>query len=559
MKSLCVATLLSLALPSTPQEDRTVGDVFAPGDVAAWSFDSGGEKIGVCWSRYDGPVDLGDVRAHRFTSQVELDAPTPAGRLHQRYDCGLWTDDRGLPLRVEFQAQVSDVYAGVTVAFAGEGTRATLRQGASERELTVDVPEGAMALANNFVGHMELLLALHAPHEGSGSVQLFSINGLTALPLQVTVDGRFEEGGLQGTIYRDSLGEVLRVADDGRLFGFEVPAQGLVVSRVPEAPPAFTIEAPASAARASDLEREEVAIAYDDVTLAGEVTRPVGVEGPLPAVFFVSGSGAQDRDGFASGIDLGTHEILDRLTREGYLVLRVDDRGAGASSASTEATTFDDLVEDARRCVRFLRERDDVDQEHVFVIGHSEGGQTAPILAAEPGGPDAIVLMAAPGRDLWVLLHEQLVRQRRLAGDDEEALAAFDEAFDDFRTRVEDEGPIDPEEVEESLRAFLPGRAWLRSHAAQDPIANLERVTCPILILQGARDIQVSLELDAEALRAALEASGHADFELIAFPTLDHLFKETVGEESSGLDYLEDRPIDAAFLDALVGWMNARR
>src|SRR5262249_58570341 len=99
----------------------------------------------------------------------------------------------------------------------------------------------------------------------------------------------------------------------------------------------------------------------------------------VPALTFLSGSGGQDREGFSSGIDLGTHEILDRLTREGFLVLRFDDRGVGASTGPTQDIVFDDLVGDGRRAVRYLLARPDVDPKRVAVIGHSEGGLSAPV------------------------------------------------------------------------------------------------------------------------------------------------------------------------------------
>ena len=94
----------------------------------------------------------------------------------------------------------------------------------------------------------------------------------------------------------------------------------------------------------------------------------------------------------------GTHEILDRLTEEGYLVLRVDDRGVGQSKGPLKDIGFDGLIADARACVEYLLEREDVDPGRVAVIGHSEGGETAPILARELPEIAAIVLMAAPGR-----------------------------------------------------------------------------------------------------------------------------------------------------------------
>src|SRR5262249_48286028 len=160
----------------------------------------------------------------------------------------------------------------------------------------------------------------------------------------------------------------------------------------------FTIDlARAVLPAAGDIEREEVKIADGDVTLAGTITRKKGAQGRLPAVTFLSGSGGQDREGFSSGIDLGTPEILDRPPREGFLVLRFDDRGVGGSTGPIQDLDFDGLTGDGRRAVHYLLARTDVDPKRVAVIGHSEGALSAPVLAAsEPLA--AIVLMASPGR-----------------------------------------------------------------------------------------------------------------------------------------------------------------
>ena len=278
----------------------------------------------------------------------------------------------------------------------------------------------------------------------------------------------------------------------------------------------------------------------------------------MPAVFFISGSGPQERNGFSSGLDLGTHEILDKLTSQGFLVLRVDDRGTGGSSAMPPNASFLDLVADARACVDFLMKRDDVDPKRVVLIGHSEGAETAPILAAERPGIAAIVLMAPPGRSILEIIADQNrmeLEKRGLAQDELEKQMKEVRAF---LAKLGSDEPIDPASIDENERAALASRPWFQSHAKQDPIATIKKVKCPVLILQGAKDFQVSPEKDATALEAALKDAHNPDHELHVFPGLDHLFKKSPGEKSEIADYAKNRPVDAEFLDALSAWLKVR-
>ncbi len=535
--------------------ERTVADVYAPGDEATWIIEHAGKRIGHCWSRYEGVVELAGARVHAFRAQAELALQTHGGALEQRFTTDLWTDERGNALRAEFRASAADVYASVEVDFADDRVFAKVFQNDKETTKEIPCPSGARALANNFVSHLELALALDPPAAGEKkSYAMFSLNALAPFPL--AVEPHAGAGAEPGLRWRDSLGEELVLSPAGLLESLALPAQQIQIRRAPEEVARFTLAPPAPVERA-DLDREEVVIEHGPVSLAGTVTRPKGSSGLLPAIFFVSGSGAQDRDGMAAGMDLGTREILDRLTQAGFLVLRVDDRGAGASTGPTADMTFDDLVEDARASVRYLLGRDDVERARVALIGHSEGGQTVPILAAEMPEIAALVLMAAPGRPILELMHEQLRRAEEREGADAAGLAAFDAAFEAFEAHVRGEREV-PADLPASLRMFLPAIAWARSHVRQDPLANVVRVKAPILILQGERDIQVSAERDAKPLAAALDGSAHADHELVVFPELDHLFKRTVGAESSPLDYLKSRPVDAGFLDVLVAWLTER-
>ena len=548
--ALVTPALVSSALQGS-QASSGLAAHYRAGERRVWVMEQDGKRIGRCGSTYTGEVALGGLRAHHFVEQVELELTLPSGPLVQRFTMELWTDDEALPLRFDFRAQVADAKSGVTGVLAGGEAELVVHQGPSERTLTLDVPSEAFLLANNFVSEIELLLALQPVPEEGARHTLFSANTLQVFPYSLKRAGTTPAGGV---LLDDSLGERLELTPEGTLARLEVAAQKIVMRRDPAPFESFTIEL-AARTRADDLASEEVTIADGDVSLAGTMTRPKGAAGKLPAVFFLSGSGPEDRDGYAMGLDLGTHEILDRLTREGFLVLRVDDRGVGASTGPTKDMTFADIVADGRRAVRFLRARPDVDPARIALIGHSEGALTAPLLADEPIA--AIVLMAGPGRPLEALLKEQLRLGRELQGAKPAELDAFEHEIDAFLAHVAKDEPIEPKGLAPELAAFLPGRAWLKSHLGRDPLAVLAKVTCPILVLQGGKDVQVSAERDAPKIVAALDAAGHHDHELRVFPALDHLFKRA-SDKPSELDYLRARPIDPEFLDALVAWLSRR-
>ncbi len=559
MNGARLATLL-ITLAQAAQE-RSIGDVFRPGDESHWVIEQEGKGLGHCSSRYEGEVELGGLRLHAFRARVAIELELPSGAIEQRFTTDLWTDARGHPQRFRFQSRMGDVYARVDGALSDGKAELEVRQGPSESTLQRSVPADAHLLANNFVSHLELVLALDPPAAGATrEYTFFSANALAGFPLKVThLEERASVGPRSepGAVYQDSLGERLHLTRGGRLELVEIPAQKIAIRSVSEPFPEFSLEPPEAVAAAPDLEREDVTIVDGDVSLAGTITRPKGASGRLPALFFISGSGGQDRDGVSAGIDLGTREILDRLTQDGFLVLRVDDRGVGGSKGPLADMTFDDLVEDAARAVRFLLGRPDVDPARVALIGHSEGGVSAPLLAARfPLA--AIVLMAAPGRPIDALLFEQLRHAREQAGASEEELAGFDRQFEGFIGAIAKGEELELESLPPELRAFAPARAWVESHLSQDPLANLRAVHCPVLILQGERDIQVSAERDAPLLAQALDEAGHGDHELVVFEGLDHLFKRTPGEVSSELDYLKARPVAPEFLEKISSWLEAR-
>jgi hypothetical protein len=112
-----------------------------------------------------------------------------------------------------------------------------------------------------------------------------------------------------------------------------------------------------------------------------------------PAVLLISGSGAQDRDGTILG-----HKsfaiMADHLTKKGFAVLRVDDRGVGKTTGNHKASTSADFADDAEAAVDFLQANKWIDANYVGLIGHSEGGMIAPLLASKRKDIKMIVLLA---------------------------------------------------------------------------------------------------------------------------------------------------------------------
>jgi len=313
------------------------------------------------------------------------------------------------------------------------------------------------------------------------------------------------------------------------------------------------------------VEPGAVQVPEEAFEIAGELSVPKEGKGPCPAVFFVSGSGMQDRHGFSPGapkIDLGTWQVLDAIAEAGFVVLRVDDRATGGTpvgSAGIDAKEigFQALVSDARACLRWLRARPEVDPKRIFVIGHSEGGITATILAGEADlGVVGLVCLAGGGRNLYDVIYEQV-------GD---ALKGQPAAIRDANLRIQRElmdatkagRDPDPGIVPASIwnRAdVVAGRTWMREHFTLDAPALQRRVACPALVVNGERDMQVSADRDARLLATGLMAGPSKDVTLRIYPDLDHLFKACGGRPSTLEMYAEKRDVDATFLADLVAWL----
>ncbi|MGQ9644902.1 MAG: alpha/beta hydrolase family protein, partial [Ignavibacterium sp.] len=250
----------------------------------------------------------------------------------------------------------------------------------------------------------------------------------------------------------------------------------------------------------------------DNITLAGTLTYPKENK-KYPAVVLITGSGAQNRDE-----EIFNHRpflvIADHLTKNGFVVLRFDDRGYGESEGSHSLATTMDFAEDVRSAVNYLKTRDEVDKNKIGLIGHSEGGMIAPIVASSNDNIAFIILMAAPGVPGDSLLYLQTELIYKAEGQNTEkiqqtlkvlrevyAILKSDEKDTSLREKLkikfqelfnqlneeEKKQYGDPETyMEMEIRMVMS--PWFRYFLKFNPIEYLEKIKCPVLAINGERD-----------------------------------------------------------------------
>ena len=437
------------------------------------------------------------------------------------------------------------------------------------------------------VGAMKLRLALHVEKKGDGGLGavLDSVDQGAKIPVDTVV---FESGTLRldlkaiGASYKGTLNaDGSAVQGTWSQGGQELP---LTFHRQGEA---FALKRPQTPKAPFPYESHEVTFHSEagNVRLTGTLLLPHG-KGPFPAVALVTGSGAQDRDESLMG-----HKpflvIADALARRGIASLRWDDRGAGASGGDHLGSTVDDFAADVRAAVAFLRSRPEVDGKAIGIVGHSEGGLNAPMVAAAEKSDQSVrflVLLAPPGEPLRSLLIRQTGDLYRLQGLDQKlidrALAAQAEDLDLIA-----DPSLTVDQLKEKLRGIAETRrkqltaeerallqiegdaiertikvattAWFRSLLRQDPAVYLRNVKIPVLALFGEKDFQVDARVNAEAVRAALAAAGNPDHEVRILPGLNHLFQHAGTGSIEEYATIEETFAPEA-LTAIGDWIVAR-
>ncbi len=288
-----------------------------------------------------------------------------------------------------------------------------------------------------------------------------------------------------------------------------------------------------------------------NITLAGTLTLPKK-EGKYPAVVLITGSGPQDRNEEIVG-----HRpfliISDYLTRNGIAVLRFDDRGVGQSTGDFARATSVDFASDVKSAVAFLKTRKEIDVTKIGLVGHSEGGLIAPMVAAESKDIDFIVLLAGTGISGGRLLSLQgkLIEKAsgisetkiKKSGEIRDKMIAMTIASKDLKTLKDDLRTYLNEELQNAAsKALVPqgiteeqfismqidfmATPWMVYFLRHDPATILEKVDCAVLAVNGEKDLQVPPKENLTAIDDALKKHGNKNVTVVEFPNLNHLFQE---------------------------------
>ena len=324
----------------------------------------------------------------------------------------------------------------------------------------------------------------------------------------------------------------------------------------------------------------------ETITLAGTLTLPVG-DGPFPAVVLITGSGTQDRDELLEPLaSIRPFALIaDALSSNGIAVLRFDDRGAGASGGTPVGATSADIATDAEAALDYVLSRPEIDSAAVGLLGHSEGGAIAPMIAARRADVAFIVSLSGSVVDGAQVLLKQNERLLTASGATQEQIdqqISFVQDLIDL-TAAEDwpalqarleQGVIDqvaslPEDQQAALgdvQAYaaqyaaqqLPNfQTWYAFFFAYDPRVDWAKVSVPVLALFGDLDTQVDAEQNATALEETLTQAGNEDFTIVRFPTTNHLFQDAVTGSVDEYGSL-DQTFAPDVLPTIIDWINAR-
>jgi len=391
--------------------------------------------------------------------------------------------------------------------------------------------------------------------------------GAMGIPMTLSRDGagvRMEVTSL-GAVYAGTANQEKNTINGTFSQGggnFPLILQKIVISAVDVPPPRPQNPVKPYPYRAEDLTYENKGAG---VVLAATLTIPEG-KGPFPAVVLITGSGAQDRDEALAG-----HRpflvLSDYLTRHGIAVLRADDRGTAKSTGSFAGSTTADFATDTEAGIVFLKGRKEIDPHKIGLVGHSEGGIIGPMVAARNPDVAFIVMMAGSG----VSGDEVLIEQAQLIA---EAGGMDREAVDKIGTRQRAimllaRREKDPAAFERGLREIFAGQIpeeqmgqavkqmtspWMRYFIEYDPAIALRKVKCPVLALNGSKDLQVPPKQNLPAIRKALEAGGNTHFEVVEMPGLNHLFQ--TAKTGSPSEYFQiEETIAPAILEKIAGWI----
>lgn len=507
------------------------------------------------WSLYEGlaslPGDTSNLPFHRFLFWQEVNNSLfgrgeQVTRLKAQLLC--WPDYN--PKYYTFSA------GGATIDITFEqGTfTATLYDGSS---LQASNMPADFVLGSNMLPQLAIKIRLlqaqgHSTYEGA----YFAPETLQVIPYKIV---------LTNGQSRTNFGETMRLDVEGWMDEVALPDLEFTIRRVQRALPKWSIGQQSSQNQTSyslyqmpspDIVRvRDVSIPGSSVEIGGTLSLPPNHVKPYAAALFISGSGRHDRNGFSDGLDLGYHELCDRLATGGLISLRFDTRGAGSTKLGTDILEFgfDQLVDETRGVLEYLRSQPEVSHFPVFLIGHSQGGLIALDLATRDRSVAGVILLATAGRPLDEVLVEQAIafaQEYEFQSDTVRRLLDNQQLFFESVRNIPE---WTPENVPPQIYAERHNRRWFAEILTRDPLQLVANLACPLLVLQGDRDVQVSVR-DEQLIVASAKAHNIV-VEAKILHDYDHLFKRVSKKTGIRAYYDRRRHVGRDVIRAIQIWI----
>lgn len=309
-----------------------------------------------------------------------------------------------------------------------------------------------------------------------------------------------------------------------------------------------------------------------NITLAGTLTLPLK-SNDYPVVVLISGSSPHNRDQEVAGHK--TFLVLaDYLTRNGIGVFRYDDRGMGQSEGTYEIGAYADRASDVLSALAYLKTRKEINQNKMGLIGHSEGGLIAPKVASESNDVSFIVTMGAPAlpaSEIMLMQRENSNKAQGVSDTDTQAELAFlknifdavTESVDLDKTRSELSTALksNPDGLPEGMNADAVdgiletfASSWFQKILRYDPRTALVNVNCPVLAINGDKDLQMPAKENLAAIKSALEKGGNQNVTIMELQGLNHMLQEA---ETGLPEEFETIPqtISPVALNAITEWI----
>lgn len=303
-------------------------------------------------------------------------------------------------------------------------------------------------------------------------------------------------------------------------------------------------------ANADSFTETDLVVGTGEWRLPATLTMPKG-EGPFPAVILVHGSGPNDRDETV-GSNKPFKDLAWGLATSGIAVIRYEKRTkeypTELAAMIGTLTVREETIDDALAAIDLLREVEGIDAERIFVLGHSLGGMLAPRIAAQSVGLAGVIILAGPTRSLEDLILEQIAYLASLDGE----IDAYEATqIEQIRSLVNKVKELDMGQDEVVLGA---ARAYWQDMAGYDPAVIAQGLTMPMLILQGERDYQVTMQ-DFEGWANSLQGQDNAT--LKSYADLNHLFISGTGKSIPD-EYSVPGNVAQIVIDDIVAWISSQ-